>query len=169
MKLKVVTLHFDPCGGGFDGAELEAFQRGKEVLEVRDHFFVAETIPRWALMIAYREEEGGGAQRSRSAGRRDWRLEVAEEDRPLFDALRSWRRERALREGVPGYVLLTNRHLAEICRVRPASVSELRTVRGIGEAKSRSLGEEVLAVVASTPASAPEGRAGEKGPELPDG
>ena len=169
MKLKVVTLHFDPGGGGFDGAELEAFQRGKEVLEVRDHFFVHETIPRWALMIAYREEEGEARERSGRTSRRDWRLEVADEDRALFDALRSWRNERALREGVPGYVLLTNRHLAEICRVRPASVAELRTVRGIGEAKSRSLGEEVLAVVAATPPSAPEGRAGEEEPERSDG
>ena len=67
-----------------------------------------------------------------------------------------------MREGVLGYVLLTNRHLADICRVRPGSVGELRTVRGIGEAKSRRLGEEVLAVVASTPPSALEGRAAEE-------
>ena len=169
MKLKVLTLRFDAEGGGFDDAELQDAQRGKEVLDVREHFFVHETVPRWALMIAYREEEGEGAPRSRSAGRRDWRLEVAGEDRPLFDALRSWRNERALREGVPGYVLLTNGHLADICRVRPASVAELRTVRGIGEAKSRRLGEEVLAVVASTPAAASEMRAGEGEVEQPHG
>ena len=35
MKLKSLTLSFDPKGGGFDDAELQAFQRGKEVLELR--------------------------------------------------------------------------------------------------------------------------------------
>jgi len=165
LKLKSLTLSFDPAGGGFDDAELQAFQRGKEVLELRDHFFVHEGTPRWALMIAYREQGGGAGGNGK--GRRDWRLEVAEQERPLFDALRTWRNARAERDGTPAYVLLTNRQLVDVCRVRPQGLEELRTVRGIGEAKAKSFGEELLAVVAAAPAGAggaevgPEGEAKE--------
>ena len=158
MKLKSMTLSFDPSGGGFDDAELQSFQRGKEVLELRDHFFVFEGTPRWALMIAYREE--GSAAGRNGKGRRDWRSEVAEEERPLFDALRTWRNARAERDGAPPFVLFNNRQITEICRVRPESLEELRAVRGIGEAKARSFGQEVLAVVAATPPVVRESGAG---------
>ena len=113
----------------------------------------------------YREQGGGAGGNGK--GRRDWRLEVAEQERPLFDALRTWRNARAERDGTPAYVLLTNRQLVDVCRVRPQGLEELRTVRGIGEAKAKSFGEELLAVVAAAPAGAggaevgPEGEAKE--------
>jgi len=139
------------------------------VLELRDHFFVHEGTPRWALMIAYRDE--GSAAGRNGKGRRDWRLEVAEEERPLFDALRSWRNARAERDGAPPFVLLTNRQLTDICRVRPQSLEELRTVRGIGEAKAKGFGEELLAVVAATPAGTGRTEAGavDEAKEVSDG
>jgi superfamily II DNA helicase RecQ len=151
MKVAVMTLGFSEDRGEFDTEALERWQADKDVIEVREHFFVHEGAPRWAVMLSYRD--GDGEQRGRRETR-DWRLEVAEVDRPLYDALRRWRRERAERDGVPVYTLLKNRELAEICRRRPATVAELREVRGIGEAKSAKLGEEVLAVVSATPPAA---------------
>ena len=151
MKVAVMTLGFDAERGEFDAEALGRWQADKDVIEVREHFFVHEGAPRWALMLSYRD--GDGEQRGRREAR-DWRQEVAEVDRPLYDALRKWRTERAESDGVPAYVLLKNRELAEICRRRPATVAELREVRGIGEAKSAKLGEEVLAVVSGTPPAA---------------
>ena len=105
------------------------------------------------LLVSYRET-GGGAP---SSPRRDWRTGLDEAERRLFDALRRWRNERAQREGRPAYVLLTNRQLAALAERRPTDLAGLREIEGIGEAKLRDLGEEILAILHPPPAAGVEG------------
>jgi ATP-dependent DNA helicase RecQ len=71
-------------------------------------------------------------------------------DRPLFEALRAWRREEAQERGVPPYVIFSDRTLRELARLRPTSRHELRGVYGIGDAKLEAFGDAVLRVVASS-------------------
>lgn len=66
---------------------------------------------------------------------------------PVFDALRRWRRDRAQRDGVPAYVVFHDSTLAEIASRRPRTLSDLRTVSGIGPAKLDRYGQEVLTVL----------------------
>lgn len=144
MKLKVFTLPFRPELGGFDDAEVTQFLEGHVVLDVSEHFFVHEQSPTWALLVRYREEAQTGGLKRRQE---DWRATLSKDEQPLFDALRRWRNERAKRDGRPAYVLLTNRQLAEVARIRPSSLEALSAVNGVGEARLQQLGEEILAVV----------------------
>ena len=66
---------------------------------------------------------------------------------PLFDALRRWRRGRADRDGVPAYVVFHDSTLAEIAHRRPRSLSDLRSVSGVGPAKLERYGQEVLEIL----------------------
>lgn len=68
-------------------------------------------------------------------------------DLPLYEALRSWRRRLAASRAIPPYLILHNRTLAELARWRPATLDQLRQVRGIGEAKASAYGAALLAVV----------------------
>jgi ATP-dependent DNA helicase RecQ len=68
-------------------------------------------------------------------------------DRALFDTLRKWRRAQAEERGVPPYVIFSDRTLREIARARPATLTELREVYGVGDAKLESFGREVLNVI----------------------
>ncbi len=72
----------------------------------------------------------------------------AEASPPLLTALRAWRREKAQAQGVPAYVILHDRTLQEIAVQRPASLSALLAVSGIGTAKAERYGDELLALVA---------------------
>ena len=74
-------------------------------------------------------------------------LEVPPEAMPLFDALRSWRREEAKAQHVPPYVIFHDATLAEIARTRPSSAPLLAAVNGVGEGKLSRYGEAVLKVV----------------------
>ena len=40
MRIKVITLEFSTLSGCFDDAPLQDFIKDKNVLNVRDHFFV---------------------------------------------------------------------------------------------------------------------------------
>lgn len=66
---------------------------------------------------------------------------------PLFDALRSLRRELAQEAGVPPYVIFHDATLREIAALRPGSLRDLGEVGGIGQRKLDAYGEAFLAVV----------------------
>jgi DNA helicase-2/ATP-dependent DNA helicase PcrA len=68
-------------------------------------------------------------------------------DAALVDALKAWRRQRSVEDGVPAYVVATDATLAAIAEGRPASEAELLSVPGIGPAKVAKYGEAILAVV----------------------
>lgn len=67
---------------------------------------------------------------------------------PLLARLRSWRSEKARAQGVPAYVILHDRTLHEIALLLPDSPPALLGVPGIGLAKARRYGDELLALVA---------------------
>ncbi|WP_084635399.1 DNA helicase RecQ [Pseudoxanthomonas sp. J35] len=83
----------------------------------------------------------GGASRSGST------LHVDAGDRALFDALRAWRAQAAREQNVPAYVIFHDRTLRDIAQLRPASISELARVGGIGGGKLGRYGEAVLEII----------------------
>ena len=66
---------------------------------------------------------------------------------PLFDALRSLRRELAQEAGLPPYVIFHDSVLREMAATRPASLAELGKVGGVGDRKLAAFGHRFLAVI----------------------
>lgn len=67
----------------------------------------------------------------------------------VFEALRRHRMTRAKAEGVPPYVVASDRTLREIAMLRPRTPDELAMAHGIGPTKLERYGEGLLATVAS--------------------
>ena len=66
----------------------------------------------------------------------------------LFEALRTWRREKAGELGnLPAYVIYTDRTLKELAARMPETQADLLAVPGIGPAKARQYGVETLRVI----------------------
>ena len=72
------------------------------------------------------------------------RKRAEEPQSPLYDALKSWRLKRSKADDVPAYVVFHNSTLAEIAARRPASISELASIPGVGPTKLERYGSEVL-------------------------
>jgi ATP-dependent DNA helicase RecQ len=73
--------------------------------------------------------------------------EVSAEDVELREYLREWRRATAKEQSVPAFVVLHDTTLEEICRRRPASIADLRSITGIGERKAEVYGRGILAAL----------------------
>ncbi|MDR3395742.1 MAG: DNA helicase RecQ [Parasulfuritortus sp.] len=73
---------------------------------------------------------------------------LLEKDLPLFEALRTWRLDKAREQGVPAYVILHDRTLRLIATIRPEDEEGLAVISGLGAAKLEHYGEELLEVVA---------------------
>jgi ATP-dependent DNA helicase RecQ len=71
----------------------------------------------------------------------------AQLDADLLEYMREWRRTVAKEQGVPAFVVLHDSTLYEICRVLPASLSQLCTITGIGERKADMYGHKILAAL----------------------
>ena len=69
-------------------------------------------------------------------------------------ALRAWRLERSKADGVPAFVILSDKHLDGIAERHPTGLAELRACPGIGPAKLDTYGEEILEVLEAVASSA---------------
>jgi len=68
-------------------------------------------------------------------------------DDPLFDALRALRRDLAAEAGVPPYVIFHDSTLREMAAFRPASLSALGELSGVGKRKLEAYGEAFLTII----------------------
>ena len=62
-------------------------------------------------------------------------------------ALRAWRSEIARKRGVPAYVVLHDSTIDGIAASRPATLTQLRGIPGIGDKKLEHYGDELITLV----------------------
>lgn len=148
MKVTVLTLDYHP-DRGFDATAINDFCRDHDILSCQQHFFAGARGPALALVLEYRERPQPNHWGKPANQPADTRAEVPPEHRPLFDALRKWRADRARLEGKPHYIFLRNPELIEIATKRPLTTAALSDIAGVGEAKLASYGAELLAIVAA--------------------
>jgi DNA helicase-2/ATP-dependent DNA helicase PcrA len=147
----LLTLH-RAKGLEFDAVFLPRLEEGElpirrgDVDEERRLFYVGITRARTHLTITWsgkpsrflREVTGKAVSRNVVAGHG-----------PVFDALKSWRLERATADAVPAYVVFNNATLVEIAERQPRTLGELALIAGVGPTKLERYGEEVLRVLAA--------------------
>jgi len=82
--------------------------------------------------------------RVRESSRARAAVTLPPEAEALFTALRAWRGEVARSHGVPAYVIFHDATLREIALARPASLTELGAISGVGARKLEAYGQEIL-------------------------
>ncbi|MEX0761065.1 MAG: RecQ family ATP-dependent DNA helicase [Dehalococcoidia bacterium] len=68
-------------------------------------------------------------------------------DDPLYQRLREWRVTRAHSDDVPAFTIFSNRTLRELVARRPSDIRQLSGVWGLGSAKVKKFGRDILAVI----------------------
>ncbi|MBM4397909.1 MAG: HRDC domain-containing protein [Deltaproteobacteria bacterium] len=161
-EIRVLTVPLDPRTGLFDDGPVRAYLADREVLRAEPHFFVHEGRPCWSVYLETRLRQGADASAARPPGtaasaaaphdpEREAFLrllsELDETERARYDRLLQWRREAARREGVPHYVLLTNRQALDLARRAPRSLAGVGQTRGVGKRRVDQHGREILEVL----------------------
>ncbi len=93
------------------------------------------------------KRDGKGASRSRSESPT---ADLDAAAMAVFEALRSHRLEVAKADGVPPYVVASDRSLRDVALLRPRTIEELKMAHGIGPAKAEKYGDGLLEVVAQS-------------------
>jgi ATP-dependent DNA helicase RecQ len=153
MNAKVFTLRYQSLAQGFDDGPVREFLKDKELVSLREYFFIHHEVPHLALVVTY-EVLGlappGPDRSTRLREREDesWRQILKSEHQPLFQTLREWRGTRCRAEGIPPYIICTNRMLAQMAVDRPQTLAGLMRIEGFGEAKAQKYGRELLDLLA---------------------
>ena len=173
MRVKLLTFRYSATLGGFDDTALIDFTRDKEVIAFREHFYVVNEVPHLSCIVHYQdavippevmEEARRVPRRNASAERGSWKQDrerrngapdpcegLDENERALFNHLREWRARQAREEGLPPYVIATNKNLLAIVRRRPDSPTALGHIEGIGPGKLERYGKALLAALHGSP------------------
>jgi len=190
MRVKLMTFRYSATLGGFDDTPLLDFARDKEVIAFRENFYVVNEVPHVTCVITYQDaivpqsaldaareiaarppqpaphQAGGFAPRfQRRDGAPDPCEGLSETERALFNHMREWRSHTAHAEGLPPYLILTNRQLVAIVRKRPESPTALGHIDGVGPGKLARYGAAILERLnGAPPRSAPPAASGTVAP-----
>ena len=77
-------------------------------------------------------------------------ITCSDDDRSLFEALRALRLTIAREEGMPAYIVLSDKSLHSLASRRPRTLMEFGECYGIGEAKTQKYGARFLEIITAT-------------------
>lgn len=111
------------------------------------------------LAVIVREEKQSAGRRPSKAQAPQLRLTVPArplapavaseepEDKVLFERLRALRKQLADEQGMPPYIVMSDKTLHALCNLRPVTVEAFGKVSGIGEFKREKYGVSFVAVI----------------------
>jgi len=125
--------------------------------EVKADWF-GERLVRAILIWEEKNPDAPERQRRRSHQRRsssNFSPEpVVDDSDPVYEELRAWRSERAKSDGIPAYMVCSDRTLKELVAAQPDSRDALMRVKGVGPAKIEAFGPDVLSLLKGSPLGA---------------
>ena len=136
---KIVTIPFNREAQEFNEELLNKIVLNKQIKGYKAEFFQDGGEKYWTVFIEYDPV-------LEKASKKDT-LKLTEPQKLLFERLRHWRKERAEKEGIPVFLVGTNKELAEIAGVAPKNLEALRDVKGFGKAKISKYGKEIIDII----------------------
>jgi len=172
MRIKLLTFRYSATLGGFDDNALVDFARDKEVIAFREHFYVVNEVPHLSCIVHYqdaivpraaleaaREIPARPPSNPQHFQRRDGRPDpcagLNDSERALFNHLREWRSKQSRDDGVPPYLVLTDKQVVALVRRRPESPTALGHIDGLGPGKIERCGSAILERLHGQSAPAP--------------
>src|SRR5665647_3433473 len=138
VRQLVAMGHLQPDSEAFGALKLTETARG--VLKGETEVMLREETPGSRLRATRTKSRRGDiASVSSGAGKAG--------DPTLLGVLRAWRSQVARTRGVPAYVVLHDATIDGIATSRPATLSQLRGIPGIGDKKLEHYGDELIALV----------------------
>lgn len=136
---KIITLPFDRKTGGFDDEALTRFAMTNKIIYHQTAFFQDGDQLYWSVFLVYDplvEPEGSNIREM-----------LDDRQKVLYDRLKAWRKERADKDGVPVFIIATNRELFHIAKQPPANPEALKNIKGFGKSKVSKYGNEIIQLI----------------------
>ena len=137
MPYTFITLPFDEAEEDF---ELKAYQKVEEKYRVKRcqaSFFQTNKGAYWTVFIEYEPK---------IVSRPD-KVQLNPEQQVYYEALRTWRNERAEEDGIAPYIIAKNKQLEQIVQLEDFTLEALTSIRGIGKGKVEKYGKDITRIL----------------------
>ncbi len=139
MPIRIFTIPFDPEKELFHDEQLVEFLLNKRIFRLCPEFFQKDGSAYWTVFVEYETVIGGD---------KDTGVErLNEPQKLLFKRLREWRKNKSEKEGVPVFIIATNKQLAEVVLQAPSTLAALREIHGFGKKKIERYGNEITGII----------------------
>jgi superfamily II DNA helicase RecQ len=131
--------------------ELNRFLKSVRVVNIQREFVAQGDNSFWSLAVEYLGDIGRQSNEKGGAGRKsriDYKEVLPPDMFAVYAKLREWRSEKASRDAVPVYTIFSNEQLAMIAENRITTKTALLKIDGIGDARVKKYGDEVIQVIA---------------------
>ena len=146
----IVNLFYEPSTRTRTSFEIAEKRLSADTLNIA---VASSSVLKGETPVMLREETSRRRERTRraraSGGTSAAVGAIGTGDPKLVAALKAWRADTARQRGVPAYVVLHDSTIDGIAATRPATLTELRGIAGIGDKKLEHYGEELIALVRS--------------------
>jgi superfamily II DNA helicase RecQ len=136
---KIITIPFERIKKGFDEELLNRLTLNKQVKSYRCEFFKDSEEAYWTVFLEYDPLLEKTPEQNLEG--------LDEPQKMLLDRIKAWRKERAAKDGIPVYIIGTNREMVDIVKARPVSLEALKAVKGFGKGKIDRYGEEIIGII----------------------
>jgi superfamily II DNA helicase RecQ len=174
-KIRIFNLKLTP--EGFNTKDLDDFVENVKVLNIWEHMLIDQNI--WAILIRYEETQyihpkkstytssstHPNQSSSSSSNAITYQSEqkstqyetLTKEEQERFDCLKQWRKAQVQDSSRPAYSVLNDQVLYEISRKNPQTLSELKSIKGMGDSKLSQYGEGLIKTLSpKTPETSPK-------------
>ncbi len=73
--------------------------------------------------------------------------ELSQAEKNTLNSLKSWRSEKSVTLGMPQYMICHNSELMTIAKMKPASVEDLKKIKGFGDQKIARYGSDIITLL----------------------
>jgi superfamily II DNA helicase RecQ len=140
------TFFISPFGEATVCDELNIFLKSHRIVNVEKRLVDSERGTGWLFLVEYGTDNKPSS--SSASPRVDYREILNEQEYALFDKLRQLRKELAEKQGIPVYAIFTNDHLAGMIKNKITGLKDIAALPGIGEARIKQYGEQLLKILA---------------------
>ncbi len=138
MAIHLRVIPFDAEHETFDDEDVNKFLLNKKVKIVKPEFFHANGKVYWTICVDYECVFEQNMRVTES---------LNEPQRLLLQRFREWRRETAQKEGIPVFIIATNKQLLQLVKSCPRSLEALRQLHGFGKKKIERYGKTILDMI----------------------
>ncbi|WP_026232157.1 HRDC domain-containing protein [Neolewinella persica] len=133
MQIKIFSMPV--WGDEAQEEKLNKFLRSHRILQVEKQFIADGSNSQWCFCVEYLEGGEPIKRSSRKQAKVDYREVLSLEAFARFARYREIRKALAVSEGIPPYVIFTDKEIAAMAEVKELTVSSIRSIKGIGEKK----------------------------------
>jgi len=135
---EILTIPFDRKQGCFDPDVIKDVTINKKVLHWQAHFFQSDGNIYWTVFLEYDPLLKDNPL-----------VSLSDAQQHLYRNLAVWRKERSEKEGIPPFLIASNKDLEMIAYKAPKTKAQLQQFKGFGKKKIEKYADEILHIISN--------------------